>query len=503
MTAEESFLIVVRRALTVPLALLLLLVLAATLLAHRANETVLNPSFIEDRLATVGVFDAVHDEVLPQALGEFLANQDEQIPDNLAGIALPTDGAAQATMLQLARTALPPEYLEATSHDGIEALVGYLRGDRDDLDWTVSLHDPLRAALLSEGAAPSALERTWTELGLTELAIAGLAETTVLPSVEEFGLPPEAAPQLALLDGSTGLTDSDPLALLVGDGSAEAGAWLEAELFGAVRELGGYLVGDTEHVAIDVQFDSYPELAPVLATALNTDPRTLQRDGFRLNDRDIQRELDASEDPPIASLDEARAIFTPAGRTFGLDDFERGDQAEGGGSSNGFSLDAVRAFTAPATRWGVPVGATVVLWLAVAIGFLGGRSWWSRAAWGAAPVLGASLLIAIGAGPVFSLVASPALGSAFVDARLELLSGGSTWAPLGVRALAELERTVNAQAGALATNAALVALLAATVAGAAVAWRIYRSRTPLTADPLPLPVSEPTSEDETQLERAA
>lgn len=495
--------IVVRRALTVPLALLLLLVLAVTLLAHRANETVLNPSFLEDRLSTIGVFDAVHEEVLPTALDDFLASQDEQIPDNLGGIALPTDAAAQATLLELARTALPPEYLEATSHDAIEALTSYLRGDREDLDWTVSLHDPLRATVLSEGATPSELERAWTDLGLTELAVASLAETTPLPTAEDLGLPPEAAAQLATLDTSTLLAETDPLTLLLGGESAEANAWLEAELFGAIRELGSYLVGNTEHVAIDVQFDAYPQLAPVLATALNTDPRTLQRDGFRLNDRDIQRELDASEDPPIASLDEARAIFTPAGRIFGLDDLERTRDGEGTGTSEGLSLADVRTFTTFATRWGVPIGATVILWLAVPVGFLGGRNWWSRVVWGASPVLGAALLIAIGAGPVFSLVASPVLGSAIADARLELLADGSAWAPLGGRALDELERTVNAQAGALAVNAGLLAMLAATIAGAAIAWHLYGSRTDDEADPLPLPILEPAAEDREPLERAA
>ena len=94
--------IVVRRALTVPLAIVLTLALVLTLVAHRANATVLSAAFYQQQIAEVGVFNAVHDEVLPTALDDFLAEQEQKIPDNLEGVTLPTDEASRAAILEFA-----------------------------------------------------------------------------------------------------------------------------------------------------------------------------------------------------------------------------------------------------------------------------------------------------------------------------------------------------------------------------------------------------------------
>ncbi|MDA0351077.1 MAG: hypothetical protein O3A10_02560 [Chloroflexi bacterium] len=539
--------IVVRRALTVPLAVVLTLLLAVTLVVHRANETVLASSFYEDQLAAVGVFDAVHDEVLPRAVDDFLAEQDQQLPDSLHGVALPTDPASRAALLDFARTALPPTVLEDITTDGIDSLVAYLRGERDDLDWAVSLSEPLHSAFLASGAAgdnSTAFERTWTTLDLGNVAIAGLSGATEIPELEAFhdplslpvlsrlradGMPLEeetslvssvyeaeapnaqirqltetalgGAASIQQLDGlktllvvtqsvepepaqqlvnavSQGASVTDgPLTILLGSERAEATQWLEAELFGAVRELTSYLAGETEHFAIQINFSAYPALAPVVAGVLRSDPDTLLRDGFVLNDIDIQRELDASEDPPFATLDDARALFTSNGRTFGIEDLPAGtaDGAAAGAAPSQHPLAQLRQFTSVFASWAVP-GATLILVVAGWIGMLGGRRWWSRATWAAAAVAGPALFIAVAAGPLYALVGAPRLETAVADRQAQLLAEDGATTALAVRALDQLEAVIDGQAGAFAINAAAVLLLAIVAAAVAIGWQVRDTR---------------------------
>ena len=556
--------IVVRRALTVPLLIVLTLVLALTLIAQRVNATLLSAEFHEEQLTAVGAFDAVHDEILPRALDEFLAAQDERMPDNLDGVALPTDAASQNAMLAFARTALPPEVIEEQAHGAVESLVGYLRGDRDELELTVSLHDPIRAAFLEQQAGASEFERTWRALDLTELAAAGLSRSVEVPELDAFRNPQallvlarlraegaelEAATALAAsvyetapdaeiarltgiaLDGDASAeeldelrrllverrlvpveqaralvdavapgvsAEDDLLTVLLGAERDDAIGWLEGELFGAIGELAAYLTGDSVDLAIAIEFDRYPALAPVMATALNSDPATLLRDGFRLNSHDIQRELDAGEDPPIRNLDEARALFTPAGRSFGIDDLGGGEDpanAEGGG----LDLERVRGFVAPASSWAVPAGVTAILWLAVATGFLGGRAWWSRTAWGAAAIAMPATLIALLAGPIAGSLVLPRLSNSLADDRAELIAEDPSWAPLALRALDQVEVVAGSQLGALATSAFVIAVLATVAGAAAVAWHRYRSpqETPaVAAEPaVDVPALEPFGDE--------
>ncbi len=472
--------IVVRRALVVPLLVVLTLVLTVTLVAQRVNSTLLSPGFHEEQLTAIGAFDAVHEEILPTALDNFLDEQEERIPENLEGIALPTDAASRDVMLEFARTALPPEELEAQAATLIESLVSYLRGEREDLDWNVSLHGVVDTAFLESGASGTAFEEAWTDLDLTETAVVGLSRGIEVPEVTGFETP----------------ADEDALGLVLGAERDEAVQWLEAELFTAVRELSSYFAGESERFSVRIEFDRYPELVPVMATALNTDPQTLLRDGFRLNSVDIQRELDASDDPPVENLEEARTIFTPAGRAFGIDDLQRGDGADPEGG--GLDLDRVRAVLGPASTWVVPAGATIALWLAASVGFLGGRAWWSRATWAATALAAPAALIAIVAGPVAGSLVLPRLSDALAESKADLVADDSPWTPLGVRALDQIELVAGAQAGSVATTALLVAVVAVALGAAAVGRHVYATRraepSPETSEPAPLPLSDEVEE---------
>jgi hypothetical protein len=290
-----------------------------------------------------------------------------------------------------------------------------------------------------------------------------------------------------------------------------------------VRDLGDYLAGDVGHVEIQIDFSAYPALAPVVAGALNSDPDTLLRDGFRLNDIDIQRELDASDDPPVEDLAEVRAIFTAAGRTFSADDLPAGNDdatasgaappaapgAAPGAAPEGNPLARVRPFTSAFARWAVPAGITMILVLAAGIGMLGGRQWWSRATWAATALAGPALLLAIVAGPVYSAVVAPRIETAIADRQAELLADPGATTALAVRALDAVEAIANAQAGAFALNAAAALILAGLVAAVAVGWHIRDQRradspagVPANLEPFPAPLEDRETSSERDVRAA-
>jgi len=591
--------IVLRRLLTVPPAILLTLVLTVTLFAHRANESVLSPDFYREQLATIGLSDAVHDEILPTAVDDFLTAQEEKLPENFQDIGLPTDPASQQIVLDLARTAAPPEYIEAVTNDAIEALLAYLKGERDDLDWSVSFGQPVQSVFATAGSDPSAFEVAWTDLALTdhvlqslsaalevpelnalqdeqarqaltllrgdgvdsdaavdlstrlfenappgseipalaEQAMAGTATPQQLADLEaaivEAGVEPvEAQNFVALLAGTgTPPPGSFALTILLGDERDAAVEWFDTQLFAASTELAAYLTGEQDTLNVVIDFSEFPELASVAAVPLKSDPDDLLRNGYQLNEAALQQQLDDAEAPPFASLQEMRQIFLPAGRTFGIADLQgipastggvEGNPASTGGvegnpagsdglqgnpaGTDGLTIDQVSSIAGPAIRWGVPVGATIVLVLAAIIGVLGGRAWWSRIVWTALPIAGAAAIVAVAAGPVFAITAAPALETAVADSRVELIARDAPYTPLGLRALDQLETTVNAQAGALATNAVVVAALAILVIAAATVWHLYAARRPdehteqieateaTTPEPFPLLTDDVTEE---------
>jgi len=255
------------------------MVLAVTLVAHRANETVLSANFYEDQLAAIGVFDAVHDEVLPAALDSYLADQEAKIPDNLQGVALPTDAGSQATMLEFARTALPPEYMEALTTDGIDGLIAYLRGERADIDWTVSLNEPLRAAFLTDSSGPSEFERTWSELGLGELAVSGLARMSDVPAIDSLR-DPLSVPVLERLRAQ-GMPLEDAVALVTAVyESAPADPQIRTLLVSLTAP--GQPLGIRQSAAYQIRNQADPAVVAAL-TALTdpSNPRNLRQAGLR------------------------------------------------------------------------------------------------------------------------------------------------------------------------------------------------------------------------------
>ena len=554
-----------RRTLAVFMTLALMAALSSTLLIYRANRTVLNADFYTDQFAAIGAFDAVHDEVLPTALNDFLAEQESKLPDNLADVELPTDTASQQLILDFARTTLPPEYLESVATEGIQAFIAYLTGQRSDLDWALSFNQPIEDAFGSIGRSPSAFEQTWSELELTRQAFEGLSAAIELPELQAFqneqaiqmlalfrgaGLDLEtssefaarlyeAAPEgaaipelttrilagggseadLELLQGflavegvpaaqatsvvSTMASEGAPsginsLSLMLGEDEAVAIEWFQGELFAAVRELTAYLSGASDRFAIHIDFSAHPEIAEFAAGPLNKTPQELKNEGYRLNSEEINVQLAGADNPPVDSLEDARAWFTPAGRMLGIDDIRNLGSDEPAtpitdGSidtteAGAFALDTARGIIGPVSSRGLLIGVFGVLLLAFQIGMTGGRQWWSRAVWGASALAAAAFAIVAIAGPVYRALLAPQLARAIEESKDKLITSGNPAATLGLRALDQLETVINQQVGAIAINALAVGIVALLVAASAIGVHVYLERRDATREAAPDPI---------------
>jgi hypothetical protein len=289
-----------------------------------------------------------------------------------------------------------------------------------------------------------------------------------------------------------------PLTVLLGSDEAAAATWFETELFGAVRELTAYLTGSGDDFAVAIGFAAQPGIAEFAAGALKSTPQELTTTGYRLDRADIDNKLAEAEDPPIATLEEVRALFTPAGRTITIADLQNlggtpttlpPDGTVDASEVGAFALDTFRGIAGPISSRGLLFGAIAVLLTTAQIAIFGGRQWWSRAVWGASVLAAASFVIVIVAGPLYSVSAAPVLADSVADAKAELVASDNAATSLGLRALDQLEAVVNQQVGAVATNALVIGIVALLLAAAAFAVHIYLDRRDTTSEEPSVPYS--------------
>lgn len=116
-----------------------------------------------------------------------------------------------------------------------------------------------------------------------------------------------------------------------------------------------------------------------------------------LEDR-VGTSSDSLIDDPRSNLRALRAGFTlTLGDVYGSDDDEIKTRED---------ADDIRKWIGRITtsvRWGL---FGIVVLLAVAIGFLGGRRWSTRMLWGASALFVSALIVVIGAGPLYDEVAA-------------------------------------------------------------------------------------------------
>ncbi len=189
--------LVVRRALAVPLGFVLLVVLIAAIAVEEIHDRLLNPDFLVSELQRLEVYDFLSGDIYPAAIKELLEEPDDTLPDSLQGLDVPNDAEAQAAVVGLMRVVAPASYLQEQVESVLGQVVPYLLNDSDTIELTPDFDERLRAAALAEPGDQSALEQTFRALGLGRRVIDQLIENAIS---DMGGADPEAALALRLTD---------------------------------------------------------------------------------------------------------------------------------------------------------------------------------------------------------------------------------------------------------------------------------------------------------------
>lgn len=415
----------VRRALAVVLATFAVLFFFVALFAGRIDATLLNPNFLLRHAEDAGIYEVFRDEGIPALVDDFVEEQDEDLAENMAGMDLPTDPESRARIAEALQTLLPPEWAQAATEEVVSGVLPYMLGKTDRFEVDVSLHDPLVATFGASPGERSVFEAMWLDLNLSERLIRGFSERAVEDDNNPSGGDRQSADGRGPDDEPKSFDESGLLAILSEDieGAAE---WWDEEFLGLISGMLPYLVGDSGHFDLDIDFTDYPPLAYAFAGPLQTDAETLQSDGWRFTDRDLAEKLADAEDVSIEDIDEWLAIFRTGGATFDeqdlrdrLDEQQAQARAAGREVSGLQELDQMRRgirLARMAATWGAGLLTAALI---VGVAFLGGQSWTSRLRWGSAALLAASLVSLVIVTPVYAAAGSSRIDTWLDEQRLD------------------------------------------------------------------------------------
>ncbi|MQA00803.1 MAG: hypothetical protein GEU80_16025 [Dehalococcoidia bacterium] len=447
--------LIARRTLAVLAGILLVPVLFVALVGWRAADTVGSPDFYREQVRALDVGRLAHESAFPEAVESFLDGQEERLPESVRAVELPRDGHAQAVLLDVLTTAFPRAYINRGVESAAEDVGAYVGGSSDELEVRVPLGEPLRAVAAHEPGEPSVLQQAWGDLGLSDTAVRSLMAAYAEERAAEAGVPLAVGGESVLFEAYD--EDLEP-----------AATWLETELFAAVDDVHPYLAGDSDGFEVTVSFEEYPLLAGPLSGVLQRSEESLQKDGYRVTDADLERALEASGREAVSDVERALSAFRD-GIVFNADDFAPSPE-EG---AEALELDRLRAGVAlltGAVRWG---SAGAVLALVALVGLAGGRTWASRLAWASTALFLAAVVSFVVAGPLYDATAGARIEAALDEQRA---TEDSTVPAVVTDALLErAEAIADGFASDVASSAALIALLAGATAGSSLVWRIVRA----------------------------
>ena len=129
----------IRRILTIPfgVALLVLLLLAVVLL--QVNDTSLSPDFYRNRLREVNIYEFVLNDLATSALDEARQLPASRFDSGLDENPFVTSGLTTVDLVSALNRALPPEWVQELVEQVLDEPAKYATGDRDDFIITLSV----------------------------------------------------------------------------------------------------------------------------------------------------------------------------------------------------------------------------------------------------------------------------------------------------------------------------------------------------------------------------
>ena len=228
-----------RRILTIPLVLALLLLLLVALVVLQVGSTFLDPDYYPKLLRESDAYEFLLVEVMTSALEEARELDEEDLPEEFEENPLVTLGLSTEEIVASINRAIPPEYVQDIVKQVFEEVGKYVAGERDEFTVTIQAGEQGETlvqevkALLRKADASSLLYEELVTPAVEDAVVEGLP----------FGL--EVSSE-RLVESARRVAPPD---------------WVQTNVEAALDELTPYIVGDRETFEVKVQLSDREELA--------------------------------------------------------------------------------------------------------------------------------------------------------------------------------------------------------------------------------------------------
>jgi hypothetical protein len=339
-----------RRAFTLPLILIFIVLIIAAVAVTAVNNTAGNADFYNNLMLEADVYNYVYDSILPAALDEMDTADTSYLPVDIDDF--------HDEIVAAAGQAFTPSWLQQQFESITNVLIPYVVDNEPGFTYTFMVKD--RMDDVSQAIKDNLL---------TGNALLSIYDDMVSYMAEYYyqQLP-------SLLDG-TGVTQGDIEVVLR---ELMTPAWLRVQLVDDVDEFIAYLAGDRNYFEVDIPIQELVVNQALIELLGSGSEGYLDEAwewlgiGWTYTQNDLYADLSEEN---VQTLQDIRGWIRD-GYTFDQDDMREAMSDDTEGSR---SFDDVR-------HW-ISVGRSLiwVLWLVpflllIGIGFLGGRGWKTRAA---------------------------------------------------------------------------------------------------------------------------
>lgn len=354
---------------------------------------------VKDLLARPKTYDYIFNEVVAKAVSEQIAGA-IQFPYGIT--------VTKAEVLDALKQVLPQDWLQDQLGQIVDEAAVYLKSETDTFQVVVPLKEREEAALL----VVEGLLETKTRALLEALRACSLSETAdliqnppafgVVPPCRPAGLTYEEFKQLLGIDFGSSVTQlvgipmPDEIKFSLEDLRQMAGAQ-DLEALDKARK----------YVSEGWTFTDADLLAKLNAEQRKRleDARGWVKNGFTFDEQDLEEWFAKAENGDMFSQTIENGAPDLTNVHFAL--VQDGGAARPSFQARDVDLETVRHWLGLGRKWFATAGWAILALLSLAIGFLGGRNWYSRLAWAAFPMMLASLIVFVAFGPVFKSIGVP------------------------------------------------------------------------------------------------
>jgi hypothetical protein len=233
----------VRRFLIVPLGLVFFLLLVLTLVIFRVSETFLEPQFYKEQLAKADIYNFVLNDLPTSAIEELRGKDPDFFSDTLEENPLVTTALTTDEIVASIVMSLPPSWVQEQMEQAIDGAGGYITGERDSFQITVTAAERVKAITQQ-------VEALIRKAQLYDL----LFDELVTPEIDKV------LAEDGSLPFNVSLTSEDLVAAMQEVAPED---WVKNQVDHVLDEMTAYVVGYQETFEINVQLAERADIALV------------------------------------------------------------------------------------------------------------------------------------------------------------------------------------------------------------------------------------------------